>query len=92
MTITPHTKTQSTIQSRTLNLKPISQTETPDQLAERNEQRKTQGLKKVNVITREKVAVLTKGTMIDAEMVQSRPDASYIMAGAQSHPRSHLSS
>ena len=34
------------------------------------------------MVTREKVAVVSKGTMIDAEMVHSRPDASYIMAGA----------
>ena len=34
-----------------------------------------------NVVNREKVAVVSKGTMIDAEMVHSRPDASYIMAG-----------
>ena len=34
------------------------------------------------VVRREKVAVLSRGTLIDAEMVHSRPDASYIMAGA----------
>eukprot|EP00798_Chlamydomonas_sp_ICE-L_P022858 gene22858-30031_t len=58
----------------------VEQTETPDQLAERNAELKKRGQKLDKVVTREKVAVLTKGTMIDAEMVQSRPDASYIMA------------
>lgn len=36
-------------------------------------------MKQSNVVRREKVAVLSKGTLIDAEMVASRPDASYVM-------------
>eukprot|EP00955_Chlamydomonas_euryale_P009293 99704-Chlamydomonas_euryale.AAC.2 len=33
------------------------------------------------------VAVLSKGTMVDAEMVASRPDASYIIAVAEAPAR-----
>lgn len=35
-----------------------------------------------NVVAREKVAVLTRGTLMDAEMVAAKADASYVMAGA----------
>ena len=38
----------------------------------------------VGVVDRQKVAVLSRGTMVDSEMVSSRPDASYVMAGARS--------
>jgi len=62
-------------------LSPILQTETPEQLAKRNADLKGTGQKQAGVVRREKVAVLSRGTLIDAEMVQSRPDASYIMAG-----------
>ena len=58
------------------------QTETPEQLAKRNAELKGTGQKQAGVVRREKVAVLSRGTLIDAEMVQSRPDASYIIAGA----------
>lgn len=34
-----------------------------------------------NVVAREKVAVLTRGTLMDAEMVAAKADASYVMAG-----------
>ena len=57
------------------------QTETPEQLAKRNAELKAAGQKQAGVVRREKVAVLSRGTLIDAEMVHSRPDASYIMAG-----------
>lgn len=58
---------------------PPWQTETPEQLAQRNAANKAKGVKQSNVVRREKVAVLSKGTLIDAEMVASRPDASYVM-------------
>lgn len=61
----------------------IEQTETPDLLAKRNEERKRQGLKKDNVVRREKVAVLTRGTLTDAEMMGAVPDAQYLMAVAE---------
>ncbi|GIL60874.1 hypothetical protein Vafri_15713 [Volvox africanus] len=61
----------------------VEQTETPDMLAKRNEQRKMQGKKQVNVVDRQKVAVLSRGTLVDAEMVASRPDASYVLAVAE---------
>jgi DNA mismatch repair protein MSH6 len=53
------------------------QTETPDQLKERNERRKAAGQKQDKVVTRDKVAVLTRGTLTDAEMV--RPAAGHAM-------------
>ena len=103
----------------------MEQTETPDMLAARNEQRKAQGLKKARegwgwvglgwglwgdphrsmhiaagykhqpinsicnpqpqdmVVRREKVAVLTQGTLTDAEMVAAQPEASYLTALAE---------
>ncbi|GIL69309.1 hypothetical protein Vretimale_13435 [Volvox reticuliferus] len=61
----------------------VEQTETPEMLAKRNEQRKMQGKKQVNVVDRQKVAVLSRGTLVDAEMVASRPDASYVLAVAE---------
>ena len=36
------------------------------------------------MVNREMVAVLTSGTMTDAEMLQSHPDASYLMAITES--------
>ncbi|GAX83197.1 hypothetical protein CEUSTIGMA_g10623.t1 [Chlamydomonas eustigma] len=41
---------------------------------------KSKNQKQCGVVRREKMAVLSRGTLIDAEMVQSRPDASYILA------------
>lgn len=38
----------------------------------------------MTVVNREMVAVLTTGTMTDAEMLQSHPDASYLMAITES--------
>jgi DNA mismatch repair protein MSH6 len=61
----------------------IEQTETPDLLAKRNEERKRKGLKKDNVVRREKVVVLTRGTMADPEMTAAEPDAQYVMAVAE---------
>ena len=61
----------------------IEQTETPDALARRNEDRKRQGLKKDGVVRREKVAVLTRGTLTDAEMMASVPDAQYLLSVAE---------
>ncbi|KAG2496433.1 hypothetical protein HYH03_005657 [Edaphochlamys debaryana] len=61
----------------------VEQTETPDMLKERNEQRKKQGLKAAAVVDRQKVAVLSRGTLVDAEMVASRPDAAYVLAVAE---------
>lgn len=61
----------------------IEQTETPDMLAARNEERKRMGLKKDNVVRREKVAVLSRGTLTDAEMMGAVPDAQYLMAVAE---------
>ncbi|KAL4517804.1 hypothetical protein Ndes2526A_g02182 [Nannochloris sp. 'desiccata'] len=61
----------------------IEQTETPDALAKRNEERKKNGLKKDMVVRREKVAVLTRGTLTDAEMMGAVPDAQYLMAVAE---------
>ncbi len=61
----------------------IEQTETPDALAVRNEERKKKGLKKDMVVRREKVAVLTRGTLTDAEMMGAVPDAQYLMAVAE---------
>ncbi|KAG2440549.1 hypothetical protein HYH02_010133 [Chlamydomonas schloesseri] len=58
----------------------VEQTETPEMLAKRNEQRKKQGLKACNVVDRQKVAVLSRGTLVDAAMVASRPDAAYVLA------------
>ncbi|GLC55756.1 hypothetical protein PLESTB_001025500 [Pleodorina starrii] len=61
----------------------VEQTETPEMLAKRNEQRKAQGIKQAGVVNRQKVAVLSRGTLVDAEMVASRPDASYVLAVAE---------
>lgn len=58
----------------------IEQTETPDGLAKRNEDRKRRGLKKDAVVRREKVAVLSKGTLVDADMMSAVADAQYIMS------------
>lgn len=57
----------------------IEQTETPDQLAVRNEQRRKAGLKKDNVVRREKVAVLSCGTLTEAEM-DGASDAQFVVA------------
>jgi DNA mismatch repair protein MSH6 len=35
----------------------------------------------VNVVERQAVAVLSRGTLIDPEMVAAHPDAAYVLAG-----------
>jgi DNA mismatch repair protein MSH6 len=54
----------------------VEQTETPAQLAER----KAAGKTRDNVVMREKVAVLTRGTLVDPEMCEASPDAAYCVA------------
>eukprot|EP00887_Chlorella_sp_A99_P007330 scaffold2.g7330.t1 len=61
----------------------IEQTETPALLAARNEERRRQGKPKDTVVRREKVAVLTKGSLTDGEMLGTHPDASYLLALAE---------
>ncbi|KAL4857543.1 DNA mismatch repair protein 6 [Chlorella vulgaris] len=61
----------------------IEQVETPEMLAARNKQRAASGLKRESVVQREKVAVLTRGTLTDAEMLSSQPEASYLLALAE---------
>ncbi|GMH33654.1 hypothetical protein BSKO_01488 [Bryopsis sp. KO-2023] len=58
----------------------IEQTETPEMMRQRNAEAKQKKLPKSHVVRREKVAVLTKGTLRDAQMVQSHPDPAYLMA------------
>lgn len=58
----------------------VEQTETPDQLERR---RKEQGSKD-KVVKREICGVVTKGTLIDGEMVAANPEASYLFAVAES--------
>ena len=58
----------------------VEQTETPEALAKRNEERKRSGLKKDTVVRREKVAVLTRGTLADPEMTSTVADAQYVMS------------
>ena len=55
----------------------IEQTETPAMLAER---KKKDSRCKDTVVKREKIAVVTRGTMIDRVMVESCPDASQVLA------------
>lgn len=64
------------------SLLPLPQTETPEQLKARNAKR-TPGTKMVNVVERQAVAVLSRGTLIDPEMVAAHPDAAYVLAGGQ---------
>lgn len=58
----------------------VEQTETPDQLKARNERLKAQGKKIESVVRRECVAVLTKGTLYEPEMLAASPDASFLLA------------
>ena len=55
----------------------VEQTETPAQLAERKARDKSV---KDNVVMREKVAVLTRGTLVDTGMTDASPDATYCVA------------
>jgi DNA mismatch repair protein MSH6 len=61
----------------------VEQTETPEGLARRNDARRAAGQKKEGVVRREAVAVLTRGTLTDAEMLGAAPDAQYLMAVAE---------
>ena len=58
----------------------IEQTETPEQLRQRNEVLKKRGETTAKVVNREKVAVVTKGTVRDAEMMAGHGDAQYLMS------------
>ena len=58
----------------------VEQTETPEALAKRNEERRRSGLKKDTVVRREKVAVLSKSTLSDPEMTSTVADAQYLMS------------
>ncbi|WPT16759.1 DNA mismatch repair protein MSH6 [Picochlorum sp. SENEW3] len=49
----------------------VEQVETPEMLAARNAERKKSGLKRDTVVKREKVAVVSRATMTDGDMVQS---------------------
>ncbi|KAL9263429.1 DNA mismatch repair protein MSH6-like protein [Drosera capensis] len=62
----------------------VEQTETPEQLEMR---RKEEGSKD-KVVRREICAVVTKGTLTEGEILSSNPDASYLMAVAESSPLS----
>ena len=57
----------------------VEQVETPEQLAARNELRKKKGQKKDTVVRREKVAVLTRGTIIDDIMLDDCPQTSHLL-------------
>lgn len=61
----------------------VEQTETPEQLAERNRKRKKAGMGVDKVVNREKVAVLSPGTLFDYEMVRNTRGCSYIVAVAE---------
>ncbi|KAJ8899053.1 hypothetical protein K2173_010206 [Erythroxylum novogranatense] len=58
----------------------VEQTETPEQLELR---RKEQGSKD-KVVKREICAIVTKGTLTEGELLSANPDASYLMAVAES--------
>ncbi|KAF6259292.1 muts domain V-domain-containing protein [Scenedesmus sp. NREL 46B-D3] len=59
----------------------VEQTETPEQLRLRNSARKP-GQKAASVVQRQAVAVLSRGTLMDPEMVAGHPDAAYVLAAA----------
>lgn len=58
----------------------IEQTETPEQLRLRNEELRSANKPLAKVVSREKVAVVTKGTLKDAEMMENISEANYLMA------------
>ncbi|CAL8470971.1 g10513 [Coccomyxa elongata] len=57
----------------------VEQTETPDMLRIRNEQRPA-GQAKCNVVRREVVAILTSGTLSDPDMLRAQPEAAYVLS------------
>ena len=61
----------------------VEQTETPDQLKERNEERRAQGLKRVPCVRREKVAVVSPGTMVERDMLCNSPEAAPVVSLAE---------
>ena len=64
----------------------IEQTETPEQLSQRNIERRKAGKKSDTVVRREKVAVLSPGTLFDYDMVKKSPQSSYIVSVAEGTP------
>jgi len=58
----------------------IEQTETPEMLAARNQERKKKGLKRDTVVMREKVAVISRATITDADMMMSASDNDYMVS------------
>lgn len=56
----------------------VEQVETPEMLAARNAENKRAGKKKENVVKREKVAVITKATITDGEMMKSTTESDYL--------------
>ena len=56
----------------------VEQVETPEMLAARNLENKKAGRKKENVVKREKVAVISKATITDGEMMQSATESDYL--------------
>ncbi|KAL3677727.1 hypothetical protein R1sor_020683 [Riccia sorocarpa] len=54
----------------------VEQTETPEQL----EQRKRKTGSKDKVVRREVCGIITKGTLVDGEMLIARPDAAYLLS------------
>ena len=58
----------------------IEQTETPDMLAARNQERKKKGLKRDTVVMREKVAVISRATITDADMMIAAADNEYLVS------------
>lgn len=56
----------------------VEQVETPEMLASRNIENKKAGKKKENVVRREKVAVITKATITDGDMMKSATESEYL--------------
>lgn len=63
----------------------IEQTETPEQLKQRNEELKSHGKRTDKAVNREQVAVITKGTMTDTDMMSHRSEANYLMSIYSEH-------
>ncbi|EIE20176.1 hypothetical protein COCSUDRAFT_18682, partial [Coccomyxa subellipsoidea C-169] len=57
----------------------VEQTETPDMLRIRNDNRPA-GQAKCNVVRREVVAILTTGTLADPDMLRTQPEAAYVLS------------
>jgi DNA mismatch repair protein MSH6 len=56
----------------------IEQVETPEMLASRNAENKKAGKKRENVVRREKVAVITKATITDGDMMRTASESEYL--------------